>query len=68
MSLKYIRESYGVPAKRGTKVNANGEIGVITGARGAHLRERIEGINRIRFYHPTWEMQYLTELNSTETK
>lgn len=35
---------------------------------GAHLRVRIEGINRIRFYHPTWEMQYLTELNSTETK
>ena len=61
MSLEYIRKVYSVPAKRGTQVIAHGESGVITGAQGSQLRIRIEGIKRIRFYHPTWEMQYLTE-------
>jgi hypothetical protein len=61
MSLEYIRKTYQVPAKRGVHVIANGQPGVITGARGAHLRVRVEGTKKIRFYHPAWEMQYLPE-------
>lgn len=62
MSLEYIRKTYNVPAKRGAHVIANGEPGVITGARGAYLRIRVEGRKKIGFYHPTWEMQYSSQI------
>ena len=64
MSLEYIRNTYLVAAKRGTRVVANGEAGVITGGRGAYLRIRIEGRKKTGFYHPTWEMQYLPEIGN----
>ncbi len=59
MSMEYIRTYYKVPAKKGQKVMALGKLGVITGARGAHLRIRLEGQKRSSLYHPTWEMQYM---------
>ena len=43
ISMEYIRAYYKVPAKKGQKVLALGNLGVITGARGAHLRIRLEG-------------------------
>lgn len=63
MSLEYIRKQYNVPAKRGAQVIADGEFGVITGARGAHLRIRIQGRKMIEHYHPTWRIHYVTTLS-----
>ena len=60
MSMKYIREHYNVPAKRGMKVNAQGHNGVIVGSRGPYLRIRIEGEKNVLSFHPTWEMEYLS--------
>jgi hypothetical protein len=66
MSMKYIRNTYKVPAKRGGLVRmvppggaAFAESGVITGARGAYLRVRMAGEKRSRLYHPTWCIEYL---------
>lgn len=72
MSLKCIRDYYGVPAKRGGRIRYTGDggdfdpqDGTITSASGPHLMVRfdIDGPNtRIRHkLHPTWEVEYLTE-------
>jgi hypothetical protein len=61
MSLEYIREVYNVPARRGMKVIAHGQNGIIVGAKGPHLRIRIEGEKNILSFHPTSEMEYLSE-------
>ena len=63
MSLIYIRNHYGVPAKRGTAVEFTGNSvpvrGVIVGASGAYLLVMMGGEKRARTFHPTWEMKYL---------
>lgn len=63
MSMQYIRDSYGVPARRGGRVVYTGEAmattGTITSAEGARLRVRMDGDKRSGIYHPTWEMRYL---------
>lgn len=65
MSLQYIREHYGVPAKRGGRVKYTGssrrgpEFGTITGANGAHVRIRIDGEKLAGNYHPTYALEYL---------
>jgi hypothetical protein len=63
MSLEYIRMYYGVQAKRGDRVEYTGDgtpkLGTISGARGAHLRIRLDGERRTGLYHPTWEIRYL---------
>jgi hypothetical protein len=61
MSMEYIRKSYNVPAKRGMRVIANTEPGVITGSDGHYLRVRLDIMNRSLRYHPTWEITYLTK-------
>lgn len=58
MSMAYIRRHYGVPAKRGVRVIANGRPGTITSADGARLRVRLAGDTRSTVHHPTWRMQY----------
>jgi hypothetical protein len=59
-TIDYIRNYYGVPAKRGGRVEFQGKQGVITGAGpGAHLRIRLDGEKIVRCYHPTWELKYL---------
>lgn len=57
MSLKYIRNEYKVPAKRGTKVKFRGVEHTITSANGPYLRAK--GPNGIITIHPTWEVEYL---------
>ena len=66
MSMGYIRNYYGVPAKRGARVrytpDGNRQLahdGVIVGSRGAYLRVRMGDEKKIGTYHPTWEMEYL---------
>lgn len=64
MTLKYIRDHYGVPAKRGQKLIYSGSgrplEGVIINAQGAHLMVRIaEFGERPVKLHPTWEIEYV---------
>ncbi len=53
MSLKYIREYYEVPAKRGKPVRYRGKAGVVTGSSGALVKVRLDGQKHARPYHPT---------------
>lgn len=62
MSLEYIRNYYGVPAKKGGRVNAYGKPGTITGARHAHLLIKLDGEQQsARPYHPTDGIEYLEQ-------
>ncbi|PKV80879.1 hypothetical protein [Nocardia fluminea] len=65
MSMKYVRDYYAVPAKRGRRVRYTGEgeprLGTITSARQGGLRIRLDGDKRSLPFHPTWELEYLTE-------
>jgi hypothetical protein len=64
MSMQYVRDYYGVPAKRGGRVRYMGEgeprFGTITSA-DYRLRIRLDGEKRTRIFHPTWELEYLTQ-------
>lgn len=63
MSLEYIRKTYGVPARRGGRIeyNNNGrvEFGTIVGASGAHLSIRLDGMKHTLPFHPTWSLKYM---------
>ncbi|MFB6392585.1 hypothetical protein [Polymorphospora lycopeni] len=58
MSMQYIRNYYGVPAKRGMRVVADGKPGVITGTIAASLRIRLDGEKHSAPWHPTWRIEY----------
>lgn len=53
MSLKYISEHYGVPAKRNEPVEYEGRKGVVTGASGPHVLVKLDGDKHALPYHPT---------------
>lgn len=63
MSLDWIRKYYGVPAKRGGRVEYTGsgdtELGTITGTSGPHLSIRLDGRKNALPFHPTWKLRYL---------
>lgn len=63
MSLKYIRDTYGVPAKRGCRVeyidNKTAIQGTITGSLGPYIRVRLDGDRYSVTLHPTWRIRYL---------
>jgi len=63
MSFQYIRDTYGVPAKRGTRVeySRNGMRiqGTITGSRQQYLLVRLDGDRNSIAFHPTWNLRYL---------
>ncbi|KAF1006023.1 MAG: hypothetical protein GAK28_02931 [Luteibacter sp.] len=65
MSMDYIRKTYGVPAKRGGRVEYTGcgkkVTGTIRSARGGYLRIQLDGQNHAGSYHPVWELRYLDE-------
>jgi hypothetical protein len=65
MSMDYIRRTYGVPAKRGSRVEymypTTSRRGTITGARGARLRVKLDGDKHSRVFHPTWNLKYVSE-------
>lgn len=58
MSMEYVRNRYGVPAKRGARVVADGKPGTIVAARGGHLRIRLDGERHTGSWHPLWKMDY----------
>lgn len=57
--MSYIRSYYGVNAKVGGMVIADGKYGKILGSKGHKLRIRLEGEKRTSFWHPTWNMVYI---------
>lgn len=63
--MQYIRNKYGVPAKRGGRVAFTGNphncplFGTITGAKGQYLNVRMDGDQNSGTYHPNWKMEYL---------
>lgn len=63
MSLEWIRKRYGVPAKRGGRIEYTGEgkpeLGTICGASGGHLSIRLDGVKHTMPFHPTWKLRYL---------
>jgi len=59
MSMKYIRDFYNVPSKRGMKILYETTIGTIVGSKDAYLRIRLDGEERVGNYHPTWNIEYL---------
>lgn len=60
-SLDYVRWKYGVPAKRGMRVRADGKLGTITNGDGQYIRVRIDGEKQSGSWHPTWNMEYEPE-------
>ncbi|WHT20957.1 hypothetical protein N8J89_07800 [Crossiella sp. CA-258035] len=59
--MAWIREHYGVPAKRGGRILFEGKPAVITSARHGGLRVRLDGEKRSIPIHPTWEVVYLPD-------
>jgi hypothetical protein len=66
MSMKWIRDLYKVPAKRGMKVIAQGERGTIVGSRNGYLRIRIDGRKNVFSFHPTDDIKYLAQIGVKE--
>ena len=71
MSIQWIRDNYGVPAKLRGRVeytpcegskDETGKLGTITGVSGPHLLIRLDGEKHSRPYHPTWQLRYLDEV------
>jgi len=60
MSMKQIRDYYGVPAKRGGRVEGvGGRLGTIKSARDLRLMILFDGSNFVRQVHPTRALTYL---------
>ena len=67
MTMKYVRDTYGVPAKRGCRVSYSGVtigspplLGTICSATSSgHIRVRFDGERRTLKLHPTWAIKYL---------
>jgi hypothetical protein len=63
MSMQYIRQCYGVPARRGARVRFSGgnlpAVGVIVGSRQQYLRVKFDGMSRPMTLHPAWKVEYL---------
>jgi hypothetical protein len=67
MSMKRIRDYYGVPAKRGAEIKFIDGLGVehkckIISAFQDSLKVRVDGIHSGRKFwllHPTWNVEYI---------
>ena len=64
MTMKYIRDAYGVPAKRGGRVeytDDKGEkfYGTIVSAKLGYLRVKLDVLSNIDLFHPTWNIKYI---------
>jgi hypothetical protein len=60
-SFDYVRRVYGVPAKRGMRVIADGKPGTITCGDGHYIRIRLDGEKWSGRWHPTWRIEYPQE-------
>lgn len=63
MTMAWVRKSYGVPAKRGGRVEYTGdrkvELGTIRSARHGRLVIQLDGVRHTMPFHPTWRLRYL---------
>ena len=63
MSMEWVRKNYGVPAKRGGRVEYTGcgktELGTIRSANGAYLMIQLDGVKHTMPFHPTWKLRYV---------
>lgn len=63
MSVEYIRKAYGVPARRGGRVEYTGggnlEMGTIRSASGGNLNIKLAGMKHAMPFRPTWKLRYL---------
>ena len=57
--LAYVREAYGVPARRGGEVRYCERRGVILSGQNGRLRVRLNGEKRTVILHPTWNVEYM---------
>jgi hypothetical protein len=64
MSMDYIRNHYGVPAKRGGRIKFGNDLGTIVGSVDCHLRVRLDGAKRSIRIHAVWEVTYLDPQNA----
>lgn len=67
MSLKSIRNAYGVQAKRGARISfdhGNGVIsyGKIKSSVNNRIRVKFEGEKNTRILHPVWNVKYIDEV------
>lgn len=71
MSMSWIRKTYGVPAKRGGRVEYTGrgwsELGTITSARSGRVNIRLDGEKHAGPFHPTWALRYLPAAKKGQT-
>lgn len=64
--MEYIRRTYGVPAKRGMRIEymsgRDYELmdGTIVGSKGGYLRIRLDGNRHSGLFHPTYNLVYFT--------
>ena len=60
MSMDWVRRTYGVPVRRGVRVDMNGNLGTITRATSmVYVRfDDYHGARRSVPCHPTWRMTY----------
>lgn len=58
MSMDYIRQHYGVPAKRGGRVKFDGQWATIVASDQQYLKVRLDGETRAIRIHPTWHVEY----------
>lgn len=72
MSMAWIRKYYGVPAKRGGRVEYTGEgypeLGTITSATNGRLNVRLDRFKCPMPFHPTWKLRYLTAAQSEDAR
>jgi hypothetical protein len=68
MSMRYIRDYYGVPAKLGGRIRWSGatdsgyELGTIVAARDQYLLVRFDKEPSVLLtLHPTWKVEYLQQ-------
>lgn len=59
MSLEYVRETYGVPAKIGMRVTVYGKPAIIAADRGNYIGIRFDGEKQIKNAHPVDGVVYL---------
>ncbi|MEJ7786421.1 MAG: hypothetical protein WKF96_16580 [Solirubrobacteraceae bacterium] len=53
MSIQYVRDTYGVPVRRGQRVIHGGrDHGTVTCCKGAHVRVRFDGERHSESCHP----------------
>jgi len=58
-SIEYIRKQYNVPAKRGGRITYQGQPATIVGSRNTYLVIKIDGEDKTKTIHPTWEVVYM---------